>query len=438
MRAAAGACGLALLLGCGTPAPPRHPGTLDLGVVQFLADPLAGDPLTRSPALVRAARRLHSDLVGGAAALGIEEEARLLAGREPGAHPLLVVAGQAGLVGGRLTEARDALRLVVSELPSHAAAQLALGRVEELRGDLVAAAEAYRAATDLPVAVARAAQLKGPASTALRSQVATALSRGHRGEAEQAMLRLERLAPDDRATWESAAEARRALGDRPGELAALRWLAPSPDGDRVWVERRARAEAESGDRSVAVALLEALVRRFPAEEALAAELGRAKARWRLDLLPPHVVAATARPELDRADLAVLLYWLMPEIRAARAGAAAIATDVHDHAHRMEILRVVNLGLLGIDPSLHVFAPHRPARREEALQALIGALRMRRPPPRCVLGAEGPPPRSSVCAAAVACGLLREEADCLPTIAVSGADVLAWAGGANTPAPGWPP
>ena len=96
----------------------------------------------------------------------------------------------------------------------------------------------------------------------------------------------------------------------------------------------------------------------------------ARFRWRLEHAPASVRVAAGSAQVTRAQLARLIYWLVPGVRAARGGAARIASDVVGHDAHEEIVRIVNLGLLRVDETLHVFEPDRLARRGEALEALL--------------------------------------------------------------------
>ena len=70
---------------------------------------------------------------------------------------------------------------------------------------------------------------------------------------------------------------------------------------------------------------------------------------------------------------MLLYWLVSQVRNSRPTAGRIATDVLDHPHREEIVRVVNLGLMEVDPTQHRFYPGSPVRRGQALRVVLRTL-----------------------------------------------------------------
>ncbi|MEZ5314479.1 MAG: hypothetical protein R2862_13035 [Thermoanaerobaculia bacterium] len=72
-------------------------------------------------------------------------------------------------------------------------------------------------------------------------------------------------------------------------------------------------------------------------------------------------------------------------------------DVLDHPAREEIVRIVNLGVMAVDESLHRFVPEATLRRSEAVASLVRLLRKSRfrPAPGCaVAGARRSAPRAS--------------------------------------------
>ena len=113
------------------------------------------------------------------------------------------------------------------------------------------------------------------------------------------------------------------------------------------------------------------------------------------------------------------------VRYARPQSARIANDVFDHDFREEIVRVINLDLMEVDPGLHKFGPAEPATRAETLAAVLRVVAAARPEERCV-GAAASSERLSwpiACAAAASCGLIEAEADCLPAATLSGVEAV---------------
>ena len=195
--------------------------------------------------------------------------------------------------------------------------------------------------------------------------------------------------------------------------------------DRELRDRLATLEVAVGDPGAGISILQEMVAERPDDPELAARLGRARFRWRLVLLPSEVRAVTRAPELRRSELAALVYWLFPTVRYARPRTARIANDVFDHDFREEIVRVINLDLMDVDPGLHQFGPGEPTSRAETLAAVLKVVAAARPGEGCV-GALADRKRLSwpiACAAAASCGLIEAEDDCLPAATLSGAEAV---------------
>jgi hypothetical protein len=253
--------------------------------------------------------------------------------------------------------------------------------------------------------------------------VEDSLARNRLDRAREALSQLEEWAGEESITFESAAAVAAAAGDPSAELAALRALTGGGQEGRDLLERRADLELEVGDAGAGLRIVQDLVAANPGDAALEEKLARARFFWRLQLLPVETSQLIQQTELTRGDFAAILYWLFPEVRYGRAGEARIANDVLDHAHREEIVRVANLGLMDVDTSLHRFEPDRPVTRSEVLASLTRLLARRQPPLSCL--GSGPVGQSSgwICEAAAQCRLLDEPADCLPGASVSGKEAV---------------
>ncbi|HEX9941339.1 MAG TPA: hypothetical protein VGG03_04930, partial [Thermoanaerobaculia bacterium] len=83
----------------------------------------------------------------------------------------------------------------------------------------------------------------------------------------------------------------------------------------------------------------------------------------------------------------------------------------DSPHQQEIVRVVNLGLMEVDPTLHRFSPGAAVRRGAALRVVLRTLAR--------FGAGSCAGSTNVCDASVACGLLPAPEDCQPSVQLSG-------------------
>jgi hypothetical protein len=428
----------ALLAGCGSargpsgrnPAPSGPVGlALPHGDQAYLIDPLAGyseivDPGRRAQ-LADAYRALLSGGAGGIA--GARRTAGELLAVDANLRPAQVLAAQADFVEGRDRAIVERLLPVGDALPNYTASQLLLGRAAERLEDVALAYAAYRAiAARSQLAFQRAGELHPRAVEIVSRRLQEALRRRALPAAEKDLSLLQAWAPAEGPTLEGARAVAAARGDRPAELAAIKGLATQRPGDRALLERRSELELEVGDPGVGLQIVQDLAGRHPDDARLAAKLAAAKFRWRLSLLPQDVRVLAEKPELTRADFAVLLYWLVPNVRYARPTAGRIATDVLDHPRQEEVVRVVNLGLMDVDPTLHRFSPASPLRRGTALRAVVRLLaRFGDGKVSCLSDAAGPaePSQGAACDAAARCGLTAAADGCDAAAALSGDDAV---------------
>lgn len=407
--------------------PPEKPafGAVPAADRPFLVDPLTGYPLVPTPdpaARVRAGwRELARTGDTGAAlarAAGLLEE-------DSGFHPARVLAAQADFLEGDEASALSRLGPVVEELPGYTAAQLLRGRAAQGLDRIPEAYTAYRAAADAsPAAAERAELLRERALEIVGNRFRAALDRGRLEDAAGHLARLERWAPDADGTLEAARALAAARGDGRAELAVVeRLLARHPER-RDLLFRRAELELAVGDASAGLQILQRLADRHPEDPEIRERLEQAKFRWRLTLLPGHVQELSGKAELTRADLAVLIHWLVPRVRTSRAPGGRIAGDILEDPRREEIARVVNLDLMDVDPTLHTFSPEEPVRRVTALESLLRAVESLGGPAACLQAPlDRSPTWDAVCQAAARCGLLPEPADCLPGANLSGSEAL---------------
>jgi hypothetical protein len=225
-------------------------------------------------------------------------------------------------------------------------------------------------------------------------------------------------APTELATLEGERLMALALGDREAERAAVEALAQARPDDRDLLERWAELELEVGDPGKGLDIVQSLLARYPGDPRMHALLDAAKFRWRVAQLPASVRELAAKPELTRGDFAVLLFWLVPDVRSSRPTAGRIATDVLDHPGQEEIIRVVNLGLLDLDQTLHRFFPGSPMRWGGALRTaerLISRFGGENPCRQEIPEGDGP------CARAARCGLIDADRECDVALPLSGPD-----------------
>ncbi|MEM7350159.1 MAG: hypothetical protein AAF657_05090 [Acidobacteriota bacterium] len=418
---------LLLLAACASPDP-QGPAPKPLTRSNpFVAPPTTGYPLTAAEPLIERLEGAYEGLRQGLDLAGIEAAGRELLIDDPGFHPAMVLVAQVEFLRQNDAAAITLLQPVVDELPDYTAARLLLGGAAERQGDLPVALESFlRIAGAYASAGRRADEIRPRAVEMVYDRLQDALERGHGERAEEHLLWLDEWAAD---SWE-ALDGRRLVavdrGDLEGELETVRQLAAIA-GDLFYRQRAAELELEVGDVRTGLDQLESLRQEYPEHAPLDDLLALAKFLWRLQLLPPEVQEIGEKAELDRADLATLLYWLVPQIRASRVTNPPIAADILDHPRRDEILRVLNLGLMEVDETLHRFEPADAAKRVVVFRALLGLLSSSQQRFACLSGAaeSSTVGRSwrAICQQTEHCQLIPEAADCRPAATISGGEVL---------------
>jgi len=363
----------------------------------------------------------------GEAATAAQTAAELLESN-PDLVAATVLEAEARIADGALEGARSLLAGVLQRFPEYTSARIASGIAAEGLGDVVGAYAAFRRAADTSGEAAREAErLRDRALEVLHARIGDALARQHLDEARRQVATLREWAPNSLATYEAMQQVSKASGDLDGELVALRGLNRLDPGDATIAARRASLEVRVGDASLGLEMLRKLVASHPQSSELAHELAQAKFRWRLQLVPGPIRRLADSPQLSRGEYATLLYWLTPAVRYGQPQQAVVATDILEDPHRQEIVRVVNLGLLSINPTLHVFRPDKPITRAQVLRSLLKLLALADRPVACL----GPNPKAvgatrdldSLCTTASQCELLPDAGSCLPDASVDGATAL---------------
>ena len=420
--AAAGLLSLAVVVACSpvkTAAP--APG-VDPALRPFLLDPTvdcAGG--LEEPAAADLQRAYRDLLRSGDAAAALRAANQATAGN-PELLPAQTLRAEALLAGSQAREAAELLQPFAAAAPECLPLALALGRAQEETGELAEAFVAYMAAAGRSDAAAERARAISPrAQELLRNRFSEALRTGRREAAAWHLSMLGRFWPNSEAALRSTMEMAGVDEDPRAELAAVKALQAFHPKDSALVLRRGQLELLVGDPRTGLALIEALAVAAPADPVLETELARAKFAWRLLNSPEQVRGLRAKVALTRADFAVLLYWMVPQIRTARPGAAQIASDIIDHPSRDEIARVANLGLMAIDETMHRFSPNAPLRRADAVAALLRLVASEDRAGRCGFPRAGG--RDALCSAGVACGLFEDPLLCQAEAGLSGGEAI---------------
>lgn len=386
----------------------------------FLLDPFEGYGPAVDVGRFTSVQAAHRRLLESQDSRTASEIARDLLEVDPSFLPGQALLGQALFVEGDFSAAAEVLEELVRVAPEYLAARLALARAQEKLGDVLSAYITYRTGNSFhPNASLRLEELAPRVIEIVSNRFGSTLrERDFAGAAEQVRW-LEKWEPAATATHEAKWALASALGDGATELVALKTLTLRQPERLDLLRRRADLELEMGDAGEAVEIYRQLVEKEGAAAGLQERLELAKFRWRLTLLPEPIRSLAARPALSRSGYAALLYWLVPEVRYGRPSAAKIASDILDHPNRDEIARVVNLGLMEVDPTLHVFSPGGFVTRSQAVRALVGAAGLQSPRPDC-LGEVGLPP----CDQALRCGFVASTEACQGRQPLSGSEAVA--------------
>ena len=425
---AAGSLASLLLItaACASSGAPAPQSPLSREDRAFFLSPLEGYPLTIGATTERRIQQAYQTLVTSGDSSPARALSAELLSTNSGLHPASVLSAQVKALEKQFEDALDLLRPAVSELPDYTSGWLLYGRVSEKLDDVVGALIAYsKIAGWNTLAASRVEQLKPRGAEILRNRIESDLIAGRTDDAMRSLERLQNVAGNEAATIEATAAVARSSNDPNLELEAMRALHERSPDNRSVTERRAELEMEVGDPSDGMRLMKDLVATYPDDKSIEEKAAQAEFLWRLQLLPPDVRAIAREPQVTRGDFATLVFWLFPEVRYSRTGTARIANDVLEHPHRNEIVRVINLGLMSVDPSLHRFEPYQPIERIEALSTVTRLMSERDSPPVCLgtRSARQDASRRQVCDLAAQCRLIPSQDDCLPSASMTGLEVV---------------
>ncbi len=417
---------LVIIAACASSGAPAPQSPLSREDRAFFLSPLEGYPLTIGPTTERRIQQAYQSLVTSGDSSPARALSTELLSSNPGLHPASVLSAQVQALDKQFEDALDLLRPAVSELPTYTSGWLLYGRVSEELDDVVGALVAYSTiAGSNSLAASKAEQLRPRGAQILRNRIESDLIAGRTDDAMRSLKRLQAVAGTETATIEATAAVARSSNDPSFELEAMRALhARTPDSRSV-TERLAELEMEVGNPSDGMRLMKDLVATYPNDPSIEEKAAQAEFLWRLQLLPPDVQVVARESQVNRGDFATLVFWLFPEVRYGGAGTARIANDVLEHPHRNEIVRVINLGLMNVDPSLHRFEPYQPIEQIEALSTMIRLMSQKNPPPICLGPRSGreDDSRRQVCYLAAQCRLIASEEDCLPSASMTGPEVV---------------
>ncbi len=287
-------------------------------------------------------------------------EAARKAGNTPQAHLLAyqvaLVAGAAGLV--------EPIRDLAQSHSQWAAAWITFSVAAENEGQMTEALKAAAHAASLWPEARWTERLKGLRRSALELPLEQGQGALEAGNPEEALAQAQTVLSLDPASVPAQllqVRALRALGRSDEAWRKVESLTGTPEGAALAAEL---AEAR-GDWTDALSLYQQLPASWPGRER---GLARIKLMWRLENVPDFVREALKSPSLTRAQLAIIIVALAPEVEAEATTAAPLLPDIVGIPGQREILAVVRAGILRPRTSSS-FAPEALVTQEEATNAL---------------------------------------------------------------------
>lgn len=361
---------------CADTAPPP-PVVVPQGDDRFLVDPRLGHDAI-PPELDRRFEAAWRFVLAGD-----EEEARRrltqILTRDPGFVPALLAEAALEIRAGRFDAARAIVERVQRQAPDSLAARLYEAEIAFRDGQTRAAFELYRDLAGRPgapeIVRERLAALESAMFNELLSAAQTA------PEEESIRLLREALAINPGAIEPRILLARRLLAQRRFEEVReeLEPILPVTAERAEVQELLGEAEVGLGKYPEAIVRFDRLARRTrdPRHEQ---RLEEVKREWSAANMPQHFREAMQSDALTRAELATLLYWIVPSVRFAQnLGTPPIAIDVADVAGREEIIRAIAIGLFQVDPITRRVSPYRQVTASRLSTLLARTLMLRGAP-----------------------------------------------------------
>lgn len=346
-----------LMAACaGTRTPP--PALTPRGEDRFLVDPRAGYTQTAPP---QVERKFDSAWRFFLAGNDVEARRRVADIRlhYPEYLPAALAEAAVDIRQGQLDSARVIVQRVEDQAPDYTAARIYEAEIALAEHHARAAYDIYRALSERPNAPPTVAERV----SMLKSRVFEELVVASQTAADDEAARLLREALEINASALNARIllANKLIARRSFEEArqVLEPVISSPDFDRPEVqESLAEIEAGRGQYQEAIARYDRLAR-SDSDPRFSRRLEQIKQAWTAANMPPQYQRAIESESIDRADLAVLMYWKLTSVRFAQnLGSPPIAIDIEGVPGREEMIRAIAIGLYDVDPVTRRVAPLR--------------------------------------------------------------------------------
>jgi tetratricopeptide (TPR) repeat protein len=289
---------------------------------------------------------------------------------------------------------------------------VACGEAHFLAGDAIQGLALYRRAMarvpDRPGVGRRAEELRLAAREQWLARSRAAASAKEWAHGRSAIAEAIALSPESSALRAVAGDIEAEAGEKPAALRRYREAMEMEPRNLAVLEKTAILALELGEHALAVSTFERLARSDPrfAPRAADARFAFRVANW------PHAEREAARAsKLTRAAAAELVWWMVPEVREARVGGGAIASDAVSRRDSRSITRAVALGLLEVDQETHRVSPDARLSLPAAAKMLVRLFAILKPPsgevPCLHKPVPGPLSNAEAIRLAEACGLISE-------------------------------
>lgn len=281
--------------------------------------------------------------------------------------PFRLGLAYADLLTSRFGSARESLTALVKENPGWVPASEALADLDAAEGRDREALEGYRklesALPDDPRLRSRLAAIRKALVAKTSAEAEAALAAKDSQTARRAALALVEIDPSSPAGTRLLARSAEAEGRLEEAFTAAAKAHTLDPADDAWTETTAGLAMKTARYAEAVALYGDLARRRPEAEA---SLEEARFQFEVQNLPEAARRAALSPRVTRAQLAVLAWWLVPEVREARVPSAPeVAVDAVDRPESQALVRAIALRFFSVSHETHRVGADQTVSRTEA-------------------------------------------------------------------------
>ena len=281
--------------------------------------------------------------------------------------PFRLGLAYADLLISRFSSARESLTALVRENPGWVPAAEALADLDAAEGRDREALEGYRklesALPDDPRLRNRLAAIRKALVAKTSAEAEAALAAKDLQAVRRVALALVEIDPSSPAGYRFLARSAEAEGRFENAFTAATKAHTLDPTDDAWIGVTAGLAMKTARYAEAVALYGDLAKRRPEAEA---SLEEARFQFQVQNLPEAARRAALSPRVSRAQMAVLAWWLVPEVRDARVPAAPeVAVDAVDRAESQALVRAIALRFFSVSHETHRVGADQPVSRTEA-------------------------------------------------------------------------